>query len=56
MDKNGTTTRGQRTSPHGGNHFSKRRSESENESRKGVKTKITGLKTKKTKITKVKGI
>jgi len=30
MDKSGTTTQGQRTSPHGGNHFSKRRSESEN--------------------------
>jgi hypothetical protein len=37
----------------GGNHFSKRRSESDNESRKGVKTRITGLKTKlKTKETK----
>ncbi len=44
------------TSPHGGNHFSKRRSESEskNKIRRIVKTKITGLKTKKTKRTGVK--
>jgi hypothetical protein len=38
----------------GGNHFSKRKSESEKESRKTVKTKIAGLKTKKTKSTRVK--
>ena len=40
--------------PSWGNHFSKRRSESEKESRKTVKTKIAGLKTKKTKSTRVK--
>ena len=47
-------TRRQKTSPHGGNYFSKRRSESVKESRKTVKTKIAGLKTKKTKSTRVK--
>jgi hypothetical protein len=46
------TTRGRKTSPRGRNHFSKRRSESGKESRKKVKTKITGLKTKETKKTK----
>jgi hypothetical protein len=52
MDKSGTTTQGRRTFPHGGNHFPKRGSESENKSRKIVKTKITGLKTKETKRTR----
>ncbi len=54
MVKSRTTTPRRRTFPHGGNHFSKRRSESENKSRKIVKTKITGLKTKETKRTRVK--
>jgi hypothetical protein len=56
MDQNGTTTQRRRTFLHGGNHFSKRRSdsESENKSRRLVKTKITGLKTKKMKRTRVK--
>jgi hypothetical protein len=55
MDKDGTATHERRTFPHGGgNHFSKRRSESENVSSKGVKTRITGLKTKETKRPRVK--
>jgi hypothetical protein len=56
MDQNRTTTQERRISPHGGNHFSKRKSESENESknREIVKMKITDSKTKETKRTRVK--
>jgi hypothetical protein len=56
MDQNGTMTQERRTSPHGGNHFSKRKSESENESksREIVKMKTTDSKTIETKRTRMK--
>jgi hypothetical protein len=54
MVQNRATTGKRKISPHGENHFSKRRSESGEESRKKVRTKITRLKMKKIKRTRVK--